>query len=88
MCSLGKRISDLAVVLLTVCLFWLLNFYALVDAQWVPQVLPVELQVGYAVRTLDLSGDGKIHFHLKPAACFCLAAAEKPRGLRDRKSVV
>ena len=60
MCSLGKRISDLAVVLLTVCLFWLLNFYALVDAQWVPQVLPVELQVGYAVRTLDLSGDGKL----------------------------
>jgi len=28
--------------------------------QWVPQVLPVELQVGYAVRTLDLSGDGKL----------------------------
>ena len=31
----------------------------IVQAQWKPQVLPVELQVGYAVRTLDLSGDGK-----------------------------
>jgi len=29
-------------------------------SQWTPQVLPVELQVGYAVRTLDLSGDGKL----------------------------
>ncbi len=28
--------------------------------QWVPQVLPVELQVGYAVRTLDMNGDGKL----------------------------
>ena len=29
-------------------------------SQWEPQVLPVELQVGYAVRTLDLNGDGKL----------------------------
>jgi len=29
-------------------------------SEWVPQVLPVELQVGYAVRTLDLNGDGKL----------------------------
>lgn len=28
--------------------------------QWVAQVLPVELQVGYAVRTLDMNGDGKL----------------------------
>ncbi len=28
--------------------------------QWVSQVLPVELQVGYAVRTVDMNGDGKL----------------------------
>lgn len=36
------------------------SFATSVFAQWVPEVLPVELQVGYAVRTLDLNGDGKL----------------------------
>jgi len=41
------------------CTFFLAALMAPAEAQWLPLVLPVELQVGYAVRTLDLSGDGK-----------------------------
>ncbi len=32
----------------------------LATAEWESQSLPVELQVGYAVRTLDLNGDSKL----------------------------
>lgn len=52
--------TRLAVRSSAVCFLFLNTFVGQVDAQWVPQVLPVELQVGYAVRTLDLSGDGKL----------------------------
>ena len=61
MCIHGKKPCGLVVHSLAVCFSWLVNLhFAQAEAHWVPQVLPVELQVGYAVRSLDLSGDGKL----------------------------
>lgn len=44
---------------LTTSTIWLILSPALL-AQWEAQILPVELQVGYAVRAIDLSSDGKL----------------------------
>lgn len=38
----------------------LMSTSTLTSAEWESQSLPVELQVGYAVRTLDLNGDSKL----------------------------
>ncbi len=45
--------SVTAIFILCPCVVW-------AQTTWKPEVLPVELQVGYAVRVLDLSGDGKL----------------------------
>lgn len=52
--------SSSAVVVWLFCLICFFRFDAWCHAKWVAQVLPVELQVGYAVRTLDLNGDGRL----------------------------
>ena len=58
MCIRGKKYGGLVVRTLAVCFSWFANLhFAQAEAHWVPQVLPVELQVGYAVRSLDLNGD-------------------------------
>ena len=60
MCFSKELFTRLAVRSLAVCFLFFNTLNCQVDAQWLPQVLPVELQVGYAVRTLDLNGDGKL----------------------------
>ncbi len=58
--QIGSPHAFLTIRLLALVAFLLAMIHNPLLAQWVSQELPVELQVGYAVRTLDLSGDGKL----------------------------
>ncbi len=51
--------TTMARSLFCMSLTWLF-LSSLAVAEWEPDVLPIELQVGYAVRAVDLSNDGKL----------------------------